>query len=60
MDVPYPKHATYFDYEGEVVIVLGKRGADIKADRIAEYVWGVTLGNDWSIRDDLKGAPCGR
>jgi 2-keto-4-pentenoate hydratase/2-oxohepta-3-ene-1,7-dioic acid hydratase in catechol pathway len=54
-DVPYPKRATYFDYEGEVVIVIGKRGTDIPADRIAEYVWGVTLGNDWSIRDDEKG-----
>jgi len=54
-DVPYPKRATYFDYEGEVAIVLGKRGADIKAGQIADYVWGVTLGNDWSIRDGEKG-----
>jgi 2-keto-4-pentenoate hydratase/2-oxohepta-3-ene-1,7-dioic acid hydratase in catechol pathway len=54
-DVPYPKRATYFDYEGEVVIVLGKAGKNISADRIAEYVWGVTLGNDWSIRDNEAG-----
>lgn len=54
-DVPYPQRATYFDYEGELCIVLGKRGTDIKADRIGEYVWGVTLGNDWSIRDNEKG-----
>lgn len=54
-NVPYPKRAEFFDYEGEVVIVLGKRGKNIKADRIAEYVWGVTLGVDWSIRDADKG-----
>lgn len=54
-DVPYPKRAEFFDYEGEVVIVIGKRGKDIKADRIGDFVWGVTLGNDWSIRDHDPG-----
>jgi 2-keto-4-pentenoate hydratase/2-oxohepta-3-ene-1,7-dioic acid hydratase in catechol pathway len=51
-DVPFPARSQYFDYEGEVVIVIGKRGKNITADRIGEFVWGVTLGNDWSIRDD--------
>lgn len=53
-EIPYPKRATYFDYEGELAIVIGKRGKNIPADRIAEYVWGVTLAVDWSIRDDEK------
>jgi 2-keto-4-pentenoate hydratase/2-oxohepta-3-ene-1,7-dioic acid hydratase in catechol pathway len=48
---PYPKRVTYFDYEGEVAIVLGKRGKNILADEIRKYVWGVTLFHDWSIRD---------
>jgi 2-keto-4-pentenoate hydratase/2-oxohepta-3-ene-1,7-dioic acid hydratase in catechol pathway len=52
--IPYPKRARYFDYEGEVAIVIGKRGKDIPADRIAEYVWGVTLAIDWSVRDGEK------
>jgi 2-keto-4-pentenoate hydratase/2-oxohepta-3-ene-1,7-dioic acid hydratase in catechol pathway len=51
-DVPFPARTEYLDYEGEVVIVIGKRGKDIKPDRIGDFVWGVTLGNDWSIRDD--------
>jgi 2-keto-4-pentenoate hydratase/2-oxohepta-3-ene-1,7-dioic acid hydratase in catechol pathway len=34
-----------------VAIVIGKRGKNIPADRIDEYVWGVTLFHDWSIRD---------
>ena len=51
-DVPYPKKKTdYFDYEGEVAIVIGKRGKDIPAASIRDYVWGVTLANDWSCRD---------
>lgn len=50
-EVPYPNRAEFFDYEGEAAIVIGKRGKDIPAGRIADYVWGVTLLNDWSIRD---------
>ena len=50
-DIPFPKRVTYFDYEGEVAIVIGKRGKNIPAHKINEYVWGVTLFHDWSIRD---------
>ena len=49
--IPFPKRVTYFDYEGEVAIIIGKRGKNIPADKIDEYVWGVTLLHDWSIRD---------
>lgn len=49
--IPFPKRVTYFDYEGEVAIVIGKRGKDIPAGKIRDYVWGVTLFHDWSIRD---------
>ncbi len=56
-EIPFPKRTQYFDYEGEVAIVLGKRGKDIPAGRIDEYVWGVTLFHDWSIRDGESGSP---
>jgi acylpyruvate hydrolase len=49
--IPFPKRVTYFDYEGEVAIVIGKRGKNIPAAKIREFVWGVTLFHDWSIRD---------
>ncbi|HEX2932775.1 MAG TPA: fumarylacetoacetate hydrolase family protein, partial [Candidatus Binatia bacterium] len=49
--IPFPKRVTYFDYEGEVAIIIGKRGKNIPAANIREYVWGVTLFHDWSIRD---------
>ncbi|HXP93236.1 MAG TPA: fumarylacetoacetate hydrolase family protein [Candidatus Binatia bacterium] len=50
-EVPYPSRTRYLDYEGEAAIVLGKRGKNIKAGQLKDYVWGVTLMNDWSIRD---------
>jgi 2-keto-4-pentenoate hydratase/2-oxohepta-3-ene-1,7-dioic acid hydratase in catechol pathway len=53
-DVPYPRRTKYLDYEGEVAVVLGKRGKDIKADDIEQYVWGFTLINDWTIRDQAQ------
>ena len=49
--IPFPKRVTYFDYEGEVAIIIGKRGKNIRAANIRDYVWGVTLFHDWSIRD---------
>ena len=51
--VVYPARARLFDYEGEVAVVLGKRASDIPASRAAEHIWGVTLLNDWSIRNDM-------
>ena len=55
-EVSYPRRTEYFDYEGEAALVLSKRGKDIPADRLDEYVWGVTLFNDLSIRDGM-GSP---
>jgi 2-keto-4-pentenoate hydratase/2-oxohepta-3-ene-1,7-dioic acid hydratase in catechol pathway len=49
--IAYPKRTSYLDYEGEVAIVIGKRGKNIPAQQLADYVWGVTLLHDWSIRD---------
>jgi 2-keto-4-pentenoate hydratase/2-oxohepta-3-ene-1,7-dioic acid hydratase in catechol pathway len=46
----YPKKASRLDYEGELAIVLGKRAVDVKARDVRDYVWGVTLLGDWSIR----------
>lgn len=43
----------FFDYEGEAAVVIGKRGKDIKANAAHEYIWGVTLVNDWSAREDV-------
>ena len=48
--IPYPGRAKRLDYEGELAIVLGKSGKNIRAEDIEDYVWGVTLLGDWSVR----------
>ena len=42
----------FFDYEGEAAAVIGKRGKDIKVEEAKDYIWGVTLVNDWSAREE--------
>jgi 2-keto-4-pentenoate hydratase/2-oxohepta-3-ene-1,7-dioic acid hydratase in catechol pathway len=39
------------DYEAELVIVVGKRGRDIRLDQAMAYVAGYTIGHDVSARD---------
>jgi len=48
--VTYPAHAKRLDYEGELAIVIGRVGKDIRAADVKDYIWGVTLLGDWSIR----------
>jgi acylpyruvate hydrolase len=55
--VVFPSRCTYFDYEGEIAIVVGRRGKDIPAAEVENYVWGVTLLNDWSKRDPGQNPP---
>ena len=53
-DIRYPSDAGRVDYEGELVIVIGKGGRDIPKDRAMDHVFGVTVGNDVSARDWQK------
>lgn len=50
-DVIYPARTERFDYEGEVAVVIGKPAKFVPAERVHEYIWGVTCHVDWSIRD---------
>lgn len=52
-EIPYPKRTEYLDYEGEAAIVIGTRIKDASASQLRDCVWGVTLLNDWSIRDGV-------
>jgi acylpyruvate hydrolase len=51
----YPRRAKLLDYEGELAVILGRRGRDIEARDWRSYVWGVTLLSDWSIRQAPDG-----
>lgn len=46
-----PDASDKFDYEGEVVAVIGKAGRAIPKDKALEHVAGYTIFNDGSIRD---------
>jgi 2-keto-4-pentenoate hydratase/2-oxohepta-3-ene-1,7-dioic acid hydratase in catechol pathway len=49
-DVVYPHDATDLHFEGELVIVIGKTAHKVPVDEAADYIFGVTAGNDVSER----------
>jgi 2-keto-4-pentenoate hydratase/2-oxohepta-3-ene-1,7-dioic acid hydratase in catechol pathway len=52
--VTYPSRTTQLDYEGEVAVVVGAAGRDIRVEDARSHIWGVTLANDWSDRDGTQ------
>jgi 2-keto-4-pentenoate hydratase/2-oxohepta-3-ene-1,7-dioic acid hydratase in catechol pathway len=46
-----PHVSQQFDYEGEMVVVIGKSGRYITKDRALDHVAGYSIFNDGSIRD---------
>jgi 2-keto-4-pentenoate hydratase/2-oxohepta-3-ene-1,7-dioic acid hydratase in catechol pathway len=52
-DIEYPSRTKRLDYEGEVALIIGKRGKDIKRSNLREHVLGYTLFNDFSLRDNM-------
>ncbi|WP_107942147.1 fumarylacetoacetate hydrolase family protein [Metasolibacillus sp. FSL H7-0170] len=49
-----PIHAektSMLDYEGELAVVIGKRGKDIPKGMAYDYVFGYTIANDLTARD---------
>ena len=51
-----PPESDQLDYEGEIVIVIGKEGRRIPEARAHEYVAGLTIMNEGSLRDFLRHA----
>lgn len=49
-----PPESEQFDYEGEIVIVIGKEGRKISREDAPKHIFGLTLGNEGSIRDWLR------
>ncbi|KAI0593138.1 hypothetical protein F4775DRAFT_587050 [Biscogniauxia sp. FL1348] len=51
-DIPIPKFAQKkLDYEGELVLLIGKDCKNVKEEDALDYVAGYTAGNDVSTRD---------
>ena len=50
-----PAGATDVHYEGELVVVIGKKASNVSTDQAREVVFGVTCGNDVSERQWQNG-----
>ncbi|TZE83233.1 fumarylacetoacetate hydrolase family protein [Calorimonas adulescens] len=46
-----PSESSRVDYEGELVVVIGKRAKDVDIGNVDNYILGYTCGNDVTARD---------
>jgi len=51
-DVPWPRYTERLDYELEFGCYIAKRGKDIPREGAREYIFGYTIFNDFSARDE--------
>jgi len=51
-----PPESPQLDYEGEIVMIIGKEGHRIPQERAMDYVAGYTLMNEGTIRDWVRHA----
>ena len=49
-EITYYADATDLDYEGEMVLIIGKTARNVPKERAAEYIFAVAPGNDVSER----------
>ena len=49
-----PKVSDKFDYEGEVVLVIGREGRNVPKEQALKMIGGLTLGNEGSVRDWIR------
>ena len=52
--IPLPDASQKVDYEGELVVVIGRTAKAVPRDRAMAHVFGYTIGNDVSARDWQK------
>ena len=51
-----PPESPQFDYEGEIVIVIGKGGRRIPQETALSHIFGVTVCNEGGVRDWMRHA----
>ena len=49
-----PKVSEQFDYEGEIVLVIGREGRAVSREDALSMIFGLTLGNEGSVRDWVR------
>jgi 5-carboxymethyl-2-hydroxymuconate isomerase len=55
-DILDPPESDQLDYEGEIVIIIGKEGRRISEEKAHEHIAGLTIMNEGSVRDYLRHA----
>lgn len=55
-DILDPPESDQLDYEGEIVVVVGKEGRRIAEEKAHEHIAGLTIMNEGSVRDYLRHA----
>ncbi len=50
-DIIIPVQSHQVEHEAELVVVIGKQGRWISAEKTKEYIFGYTIGNDVTARD---------
>lgn len=50
-EIPWPGFIDHMDYELELGWVVGRRGRDLHPSQARDYLFGVTIFNDFSARD---------
>src|SRR5687768_16863856 len=53
-NIVFPEGANNVHYEAELVVVIGKKAKNVTPAEAAQYIFGVTAGNDVSERDWQK------
>lgn len=51
-----PPESDQLDYEGEIVVVVGRAGRRIPVEHARDHIAGLTLGNEGTIRDWVRHA----
>ena len=46
-----PRRCQYLNYEGEIVIVIGRACKNIAPEEASDYILGYTIGNDFGLHD---------
>jgi 2-keto-4-pentenoate hydratase/2-oxohepta-3-ene-1,7-dioic acid hydratase in catechol pathway len=58
--IEWPRYCEKFDLELELAMVVGRRGKNIAKPDAARYIFGYTIWNDWSARDQqMREGPLG-
>lgn len=51
-DIVWPEYSQTIDFELEWAVVIGKRGEKVRLEDAADLIFGYTIFNDWSARDE--------